>query len=313
MFFARWDIIGIMLWLVLVILVAAGWALGAFIDNYNTDVNFRGRFPQGQKVFAAVAYILTAIIIAIFWPLMGFPIDTILLLIVSGVASSIASVPYYNALKSENATGATIFVQLAPIMYLIAGWALLGQDVGPMKFLAFLVILSAPLTIILSTEKRRRRLEIWAAGLLMAYLIFAVGSNLVFIYVAGELDFATAFFWFIVGKALTDTVMIVVFKKWRKRFFDVLKVRKLKLLGPLVVNQAIYTLVEVGYRMALMLGPVAIVSVVANAAQLMLTFILGVILTLIWPVFGRERLSRRMILAHLVATILAVAGIVMMQ
>ena len=65
--------------------------------------------------------------------------------------------------------------------------------------------------------------------------------------------------------------------------------------------------------MALTLGPVAIVSVVANASMMILTFVLGIILTIIWPNFGREKLKKRRVLAHLVATVLAVIGIIMLQ
>ena len=302
-----------MLWLVLVILVAVGWSLSAFIDNYVTDVCFRGRLPQGQKVFSVVAYVITATIIAMIWPLMEMELGVIMALILSGAFAAIAGVPYYNALKSENATGATIFVQLAPIMYLIAGWMLFGQEVGPMKLLAFLVILAAPLVIILNTERRRRKMEILAAGLLMVYLLLMVTSNLVFIGFAAELDFMTAFFWFIVGKGVADAVMIVMFRRWRVRFFNVLKEKKLKLVVPLLVNQIVFTLTEIGYRTALMMGAVAIVSVVANASQLIITFVLGLVLTLIWPVFGGERLNKKMVLAHLVATILAVTGIIMVE
>lgn len=302
-----------MLWLILAILVALAWSLGAFIDNYNTDVNFRGRLPQAQKVFGAVAYALTAVAIAIFWPLVPMEIMTILLLVLSGALSAVASIPYYNALKSENATGATIFVQLAPVLYLVAGWLLLGQTIGIVEILAFVVVLAAPIVVIASTGKRQKRLEFWAAGLLMLYLLFSVSSNLVFLDVIGTQDFVTAFFWFVVGKAAMDIALVLMFKKWRVRFFNVLKIRKAKLVVPLIVNQGIYTFAEVAYRIALMLGPVAIVSVVANASMMILTFVLGLILTLIWPSFGREKLKKKTVLAHLIATILAVIGIVMLQ
>ena len=302
-----------MLWLILAILVALAWALGAFIDNYNTDVNFKGRLPQGQKVFGAIAYTLTAAVIAIFWPILPLDILPILLLILSGVLSAVASIPYYNALKSENATGATIFIQLAPVLYLIAGWAFLGQEIQPLEIFAFLVVLAAPIVVIASTGKRQKRLEFWAAGLLLLYLLFSVGSNVLFLEVKGDGDFVTAFFWFIVGKAIADIVLIAMFKKWRTRFFNVLKVRKGKFLTALIVNQGVYTFAEVAYRTALTLGPVAIVSVVANASMMIITFVLGIILTLVWPNFGREKLKKRSVLAHLVATVLAVIGIVMLQ
>jgi hypothetical protein len=40
---------------------------------------------------------------------------------------------------------------------------------------------------------------------------------------------------------------------------------------------------------------------------------MGLLLTLIWPKFGREKLQKKVILVHFIATILVVIGIVLMQ
>lgn len=302
-----------MLWLILAILVALAWSLGSFIDNYNTDVNFKGRLPQAQKVFGAVGYAVTAVVVAVAFPMVSMEMEVIGLLVLSGALSAVASIPYYNALKSENTTGATIFVQLAPVMYLVAGWLLFAQEIQPLKIMGFFVVLAAPVIVIVSSGRRQKRLEFWAAGLLLMYLLLAVASNLIFLRAKGEQDFATAFMWFVAGKALADMVLVACFRSWRVRFSNVLKVRRGKLVVPLVVNQVVYTFAEVGYRMALTLGPIAIVSVVANASQMIVTFVLGIILTVVWPAFGREKLKRRVVLAHLAATLLAVVGIVLLR
>ena len=65
------------------------------------------------------------------------------------------------------------------------------------------------------------------------------------------------------------------------------------------------------YRFALLLGPVAIVSAVGTATELIFTFLLGIALTLIWPKFGREKLNKRIILVHSVAIAILVVGVIL--
>ena len=54
-------------------------------------------------------------------------------------------------------------------------------------------------------------------------------------------------------------------------------------------------------------------SVASDAVEPIVIFFLGLLLTLIWPKFGREKMDRKTIIVHLVATILVVVGIVLMQ
>ena len=70
---------------------------------------------------------------------------------------------------------------------------------------------------------------------------------------------------------------------------------------------------EFAYRQSLILGVTALASVVANASQLVITFILGIVLSLIWPKFGREKLKRHVIVAHLIAVVLCVVGVIILQ
>jgi drug/metabolite transporter (DMT)-like permease len=302
------------MWLLLCIAAAAGASISIFIDNYVTDVYFKGRLPQAQKIFGVVAYAMMAVATICLFPIEEMPLYLVLLLMGSGAISSLSYIPYYKALKYENTTGAAIFFQLAPVIYLIAGWGLLGEVIGGRELLAFCLILLAPLVVIFSSSKRSRKLELKAAGLFLFYVFVAVGANLLFVYgeEQGEVGFATVFFWIVFGKLLTDLVTAVVMKSWRKRFFWVFKKSRGKLLVPMLANEVVYGAVEVFGRLALIAAPVAIASVVMNAGELVLTFVFGIVLTVLWPKFGREKLQRRSVVAHLIAVVLATVGIVLL-
>ena len=57
----------------------------------------------------------------------------------------------------------------------------------------------------------------------------------------------------------------------------------------------------------------AVVSAVENVVKLLTTFLLGFVLTIAWPKFGRESLNRRTVIVHCVATLIVICGIVMVE
>lgn len=302
-----------MLWIVLVIIVAISSALIAFTDNYIADVCFKGRLPQAYKVMGGFTYSILTIIIAIIFPPIAIPAIAALMFVLSGILSSLNSIPYFNALSSENTTSTAIFIQLTPIIYLIAGWALLGDNITPLQIIAFLVILIAPIIVIASSPKRNKKRQLKSSLFLIAYVVLAAASNLIFLLYLDEVPFMTAFFCYCLGKALSDGMLTLAFKRYRIRFKQALKGQSFRVIFTVLIDQVFSLGTDLTYRVALSLAPVAIVSVSANALQLIATFILGIILTILWPNFGREKLTKKMVTAHFFATAVAVVGIILLQ
>jgi len=310
-----------MLWLILVIFVAIASSFSTYLDNYITDVHFKGRKPQAQKLFFIPTSLLTCILIALIFPLQEFPLHATLILIGVGAVNALSNILYYKALVAENSTGVTIFSQLEPLLYLTLGWIFLGQHITGTEALAFMLILLAPLVIIFSASKRTQKLEIRAVTLLATFSALQVAAAIIFVKFAG-LDlvaadtniniFATAFFFITLGSLITDLLLAVALKSWRTRFWHVVKKSKHRYLIPAIVNEILFTPAYFAQRFALIIAPVALVSVTTSALSLIFTFVMGVVLSLIWPAFGREKLKQRTILAHLAAIALIVAGIIIL-
>ena len=86
------------------------------------------------------------------------------------------------------------------------------------------------------------------------------------------------------------------------------------MLRPLSINCLVRVVQQFAYRGALIAAPtVAIASVASDSAEPIVIFFMGLLLTLIWPKFGREKLQRKTVLVHLIATILVVVGIILLQ
>ena len=303
-----------MLWLILCILAALAWSISAFIDNYQTDVIFRGKTPQAMKVLNGPTYIAIAIIAGIVMQVQ-LPGDflQIALLLLAGAFCSVGALAYYQALETEESTGVAIFYQLQPVLMLIADYFIFGENITIQQILGFIIILTAPVVVIASRRRAKsRHIALKTAGFMIIHSIFAVISAEICTRSSSGMDFRAIFILYIFGRGLTDCLLGFI-PKYYKRHKYILKRQPAAYVGSVVINQTICAFADCAYRYGLILGFSAIVSAVANAAELIITFTLGIIISIIWPVFGREKLHRHIIVAHLIAVILCVVGIIIIQ
>ena len=140
-------------------------------------------------------------------------------------------------------------------------------------------------------------------------------GNLIFVKTDnGSLDFVKEIGVVLLAKGITDVLIVYCNPKWHKRFRNVAISSRFKVFRPLIVNSFFGIVKEFTYRGALAAAPaVALASVASDSAEPIAIFFLGLILTLIWPKFGRESLNKKTVLVHLTATILIVVGIILMQ
>ena len=303
-----------MLWLILAIINAVGYAICGFCDNYITDVIFKGKKQECIKLFYGITYLITGAALFLIFGIEQMDVGRILWLLFAGAVSSTASIPYYRALKDEETTTASIFLQVIPIIYLIGDFAIFGEEIGPRQLLAFFIIILAPIVVIFSRRRKSlRKMEITAGLLLMSYAVLAAASGLITTHAGEGHDFNTVFAYFVIGRGIMDLIYYFCNPGWRKRYKYVHKHDAKRLYVSLTAAQVIFLIAEFAGRYALIVGVPALVSVTSNALELIVVFVLGIVLSIIVPNFGREKLSKHIVLAHLVATILAVIGIVILQ
>ena len=81
-----------------------------------------------------------------------------------------------------------------------------------------------------------------------------------------------------------------------------------------LVSYCLWLISDFTYYIALSLAPaVAMASAVTKTLHPIMVFSFGVVLSVLWPNFGREKVKRKAILTHLTATAVAVVGIILMQ
>ena len=302
-----------MLWIFLCIIAALTWSVSAFIDNYQTDVIFKGKTPQAMKVLNGPVYMLIAAAAGLIMQIQMPSVPQIGLLLLSGALNSVGVLAYYQALKNEEATGAAIFYQLQPVIFLIADYLLFGESISPQQILGFIIILAAPIIVVFSRKRTKSRLmAMRAALLLILYVFIATASAEIAVRSTGDVNYKTVFVIYLFGRGLTDCLLGLI-PKYRKRHKYIMKHKAKTYVTTVVLNQLLCAFADFVYRYGLVIGVAALASAVTNASELILTFILGIILSLIWPNFGREKLHKHLIIAHIVAVILCVVGIIIIQ
>lgn len=304
-------------WLVLVAIASISDSLRIFIDNYTSDVYFKGRHAVAQKVFNGWAFPIFSLVILIItgFNFSGMDVNVALIMVLSGIIHGIATIPYYRALELDDSTNIGIFTQLAPVLFLIFGWFFLDQTFTPIQLIAFVIILSAPFLIISTTRKKSRKIKLKAVLFAFLYVLIAVIGSIVFVKNSTpDQNFVTAITLVLIGKGIADLAIIYTRPKLRKRFYDVYKKSHHKVIRPLIINAVVRVIQQFSYRGALLAAPsVAIASVASDSSEPIIIFFMGLLFTLIWPKFGREKLDRKTVLVHLIATILVVVGIVLLQ
>lgn len=305
-----------MLWLIICIVTAFLYALSTFLDNYLVDEFFKGRTPQALKIIDGPFCLIVAICLVTYHGIYDVSPVAILLMISSGVLLALADVPYYLGFRGEESTGTTILFQLSPVFYLIADFLIFGETITPEQIIAFGLILAAPFVIFLTERKYKKHTSklkfISVVCIIISVIIYAF-SDLLFAHGESNFDFISLFFYFLIGQGVASALLSLTQRKWHIRFANVAKRNGYKFPIVFCLNLLICTLTDFLYRYALIIGTAAIVSVTTNSAQLILTFVLGILLTKLWPKFGREKLNKHIVRAHLVATILATIGIIILQ
>lgn len=304
-------------WLLCIAITVFTGALCIFISNYISDYYFKGNSANAQKNFYWLPFFIIGFvcIIATGVNFTDIPFHVYLLFIFSGFIASVAGIFYYKALELSDSTDFGIFHQLSPVIYLILGWLFLNQNINTHQFIAFFIIFSAPILILVTTKKRSRQIRLKAILYTVIDIFIDASAAIIFVkFNTPEINFITEMGFVYIGKALGNLVIMLANPKWRKRYRFVVKSSRGKVYFPLTCELIVSTAKLFANNFALILAPsVALTSAITDSTKPIVIFFMGILLSLLWPKFGREKMKRKVILVHLVATILVVIGICLIQ
>ena len=303
-------------WIILVVLTIIFESLQLFINNYTADTYFKKRGAVSQSIYLnTFAFVLAIImLIATGFSISAADLPTICMIILSGILIVADGIPYMRALEIDDSTNVGIFIQLSPLLYLIIGWLFLNEPFSPYQLIPFLLILAAPFLVILTTRKKSKGIRIKAAFYAFLCVVISTLGNLIFARASNGDNFIQNMAFIFIGKFIGTMMIIFSRKKWRIRLKNVTKNSKGKIFRPISANFLVSTLKDFTYRGALITAlTLAIASASTDTLEPLAIFFMGIILTLIWPKFGREKLDKKTVSIHFISIALIVTGIIMLN
>jgi len=161
----------------------------------------------------------------------------------------------------------------------------------------------------ISARSRAGRISIQGTTLglmIVSSVIFSL-AWIIFKRVALVEDFLTTSFWKYIGYVLMGLVLLVFVPPYRRQFFSVLRLNRGSVLAWNSINEIINIIALVMFSYAIILGPVALVSVV-NGFQPLFVLVIGVLLTLFFPRVSRENIERRTIVQKIIFILIMLTG-----
>ena len=297
-----------MTWFLIALIGPILWAVVNHIDKYLLSDRFKGSNVGALMLFSTL---LCFVILPVFYfinsDIFSPSVFNIIILIVVGLLTGLAMLPYMYALDQDESSIVVPLFQLIPIWGYFLAFVMLGETLNWVQMVGCLLIIFGSIVITLEEDadekiKFKKRTILL---MLLSTVLIAVYETL-FKFVAVDAGFVISTFWEQVGLLLIGIILFIFFKNYRVGFFNLLKTQGKKIISLNIGSESLSIIGNLATNFALIIAPVALVLTV-NGFQPLFVFIYGVIFTLLFPKFCHEKLSKK----HLVQKIISILVIVM--
>jgi len=291
----------------------AAWALLNHLDKYLLERFFKGDAAASVLVvFTGFAGFLVAIAILLFGPSVRMLVPWQVCLVMAAGALLVSScVPYMIAMRRDEASIVASLYRLTPLFVFVLSYLVLGESLRPRQIVGGLVTIAGSVSLIVNLDdKRRRRLDICTFSLMCAACLMNACTVVIFKFVALKGSFWSSAFWEYVGAGLFSVALGYGVPSYRRTLVSLWLSRKAYILVPVTVaGELVNLLANLSVGFAGMLAPLALVSIVTGLHPLFL-LAYGLVFSVFFPAFSRERLARHHLLRKVVAIGVMCAGIV---
>jgi drug/metabolite transporter (DMT)-like permease len=216
-------------------------------------------------------------------------------LVATGMLSVFAAVCYLYALDIDEASFVTPFYQTVPIFAYFFGYFILGETITLTQGSGSLVIIVGALALSLEFGRRGIRFKRNVVALMLAASFLSAINGVIFKLIAVDKGFWVSLFWGFVGQVMAGLTFLVCVPSYRRDFLGLFKQQKVAAVGLIALSRTLFSVSEAITLYATLMAPVALVLVV-NSFQPLFVFMLGIVLTLLFPRVAKESLDRRKML-----------------
>lgn len=293
-------------WFFIALLGPLAWSISNHLDKYLLSKHLHGTSKEALALYSTLVGILVLPIACLLEAkIFDVNFSQILILIFSGVFSSIGIYLYLCALENEEASLVVPFFQAIPVLGLIFGYVILGELLSITQLTGCaIVILGAIILSLEITEIKRVTFKRKMFLLMLSSAFYYAAYEALFKFGAGNANFWIATFWQYFGLFIFGLIIFVSSSKYREDFTLLLRRHNWKLFSINITNEGLTILGNTAYNFALLLAPLGLVMT-TTSYQPVFVFIEGVLLTIFFPHITEEKIQHKH-LAHKISALLIV-------
>jgi drug/metabolite transporter (DMT)-like permease len=301
-----------MSWLFFALCGPVLWAISVHLDKYLVERYFKDTDVIVLLIFTALMGVVLMPIIAWYEPgVFDRDVISIVLMALSGLFYMTGITFYLRALQGHEASMVAPFFQSSPLFGAALAYLVLGETLTGQQLLGGALIVSGVLFVSIGGGAKRERFR-WQLAALMLCAGFVLSlSTLIFKAFAVKDEFWATTFWMFAGEALFGVGFLCI-GRYRRQFMHLLQSNGGALLAINASNELINLGGGLANRYALIFAPLAIVQALGSTTTLFV-FVIGVLLTLLFPGISRENLSGGEFARKGIAAVLVAIGVALVS
>lgn len=300
-----------MTWFIVALIAPFIWSIINHTDKYLISKYFKDGGVGALMIFVGVIAVPLGLAILYLYPdVLNIPNFDIFILILSGILYNLAVLFYLYALEEEDASLVIPFWQLSPVFAYILGIFILGEKLTPIQTVGSIITLFGAILISVEIgEDSKLKLRKKAVILMILSSVCIALENVIFKKASiGESFFWQSIFWNQVGMFIFG-IFCFLHNPYRKSFFKTLRENGLSITTLNVLEQIGETIGIIVNYFAVLLAPAALITLVTYSAQPLFVFLLGILLTILFPKFIKENISKRHLITKFVAILIMMIGV----
>lgn len=297
-----------MSWFIIALVPPLLWAICNHIDKYLLSKYLKSLGFGSLILFSALIGPALLPIILIIQPRV-FAISPILALVImaSGSLYIISLIPYMKALAQEEASRIIPFFQTMPIFGYLLGYFFLQETLTWLQIFSSVLIIAAAVILNIEIKTNRAKINFKAIWLMVLSSFLLALITFLFKFVALQGNFWQTTFWEYIGFSLTAIFILVFVKSYRRDFFQVWKHNTAPVLLLNAGNEILNIIAKIILTFATLSAPLALVFV-ASGTTPFFVFLIGIILTIFLPKWGKENISKKVLVQKIIAIIILFIG-----
>lgn len=284
------------------------WAVSVHLDKYLLERYFKGIHPAVSLSFTGI---IDVVALPVLWAVDPNVFDlswrTIVLMSLSGFMLMAAMLFYLMALKYNEASVVAPFFQASPVFGVALGFGVLGERLNASQIIGIALTIAGAFA---AGAGGRRRPHNGLVLLMLSCAAMVALSSLIFKIFSVQERFWPTTFWMFVGQAIFGCGLLAI-GTFRRELYELLRTNTIAIVGINAVNEIVNLLGSLGLRYALVLAPLSLVQAISSTTSVFV-FLIGVVLSIVAPKWGREDLAPRELTRKAAAAIMVSVGVALL-